>query len=184
MSKRPTAGKPKTGSKLKAPQLRGDALKARIRDAVREHADEMGSRIDPARVSMKAIAAQVPCSRTTLQKYESVVADVLRDLGYRAARRTGDARAEALAHRAELYKQQIDDLKAELAALRAHHVDLYGRLLMASAPMAALVRDDAIAASHRDGLCVLCGGLPPSAEPTNVVDIPSSASRSKPRKKI
>lgn len=182
MSKRPIVRKSNTGSKPKGTQLRGDALKVRIREAVREHAEDMGDRTDPNRVSMKAIAERVPCSRTTLQKYESVVADALRDLGYRAARRTGDARAEALAHRVELYKQQIDDLKAELAALRAHHADLYGRLLMESAPMAALVRDDAVAASQRDRCCVLCGGPPPSETPTNVVDLPANASHSITRK--
>ena len=183
MSKRSIVRNPDTGSKPKATQLRGDALKARIREAVREHVEEMSDRIDPDRVSMKAIAEKVPCSRTTLQKYETVVADALRDLGYRAARRTGDARAEALAHRADLYKQQIDDLKAELAALRAHHADLYGRLLMASAPMAALVRDDAVASSQSEGRCVLCGGPPPSANPTNIVDLPDAACHSKRRKK-
>ncbi len=165
----------------KPPQLRGDALRARIGEAVREHAQERGARIDPNRVSMKAIAERVPCSRTTLQKYESVVDDALRDLGYRAARRTGEARAEALAHRVELYKDEIAALKAELDALRAHHAELYGRLLMQSVPVAALVRDAAAAASHRDGRCVLCGGTPPKGESNKVVDLPAKSSRSSKR---
>lgn len=180
---RRTARNTKTAPDPKAPQLRGNSLKARIGEAVREYAREMEDRIDPQRISMKAIAKRVPCSRTSLQKYEAVVADALRDLGYRAARRTGEARAEALAHRAELYKQEVGELRAELAALRAHHADLYGRLLMASAPMAALARDDVIAASQRNGRCVLCGGVPPSDEPINVVDIPAPRTRQWNRKK-
>lgn len=185
MTKRPTLEKSnaskgrivKGNAGSKALQLRGEALKARIQDSVREHVSQMGDRIDPDRISMKAIAALVPCSRTTLQKYEAVVGDCLRDLGYRAARRTGEARAEALAYRADLYKQEIVELKAELAALRAHHADLYGRLLMASAPMGSLIRDDAIAASQKTGRCILCGGTPPHDEPTNVIDLPTSSTR-------
>ncbi|WP_143526049.1 hypothetical protein [Roseivivax lentus] len=169
--------------KPKTPQLRGEALKARIGDAVRELARDLGDTIDPRRVSMKAIAERVPCSRTTLQRYQDVVDDALRDLGYRAARRTGGARAEALAHRAHLYKEEIAGLKAELEALRAHHADLYVRLLMQSAPVAALFRDDAEAASQREGRCLLCGGTPPSSEPSNVVDLPAGASRTSRRKK-
>jgi len=191
MTKRPSTGKSKApnGKTVNgraasaASQLRGEALKARIREAVPEHVSQMGDRIDPDRVSMKAIAALVPCSRTTLQKYETVVGDALRDLGYRAARRTGDARAEALAHRADIYKQEIVKLKAELAALHTHHADLYGRLLMASAPMGALVHDDAIAISRHNGRCILCGGTPPREEPINVIDLPASSNRSTKGKK-
>lgn len=178
-----TARKPKATSNPKASQLRGDALRARIGDAVRELVQDLGDAIDPKNVSMKAIAERVPCSRTTLQRYEAVVADALRDLGYRAARRTGSARAEALAHRAHLYKEEIAALKAELEALRAHHAALYGRLLMQSAPVAALVRDDAVVVSQREGRCVLCGGTPPSSEPSNVVDLPAGTSRTSRRKK-
>lgn len=165
MTKRSTVRKPKSA------QLRGDALIARIRKAVREYADEMSDRLDSQRVSMKAIAERVPCSRTTLHKYESVVSDALRDLGYRAARRTGEARAEALAFRSEIYRQEVEALKAELTALRNHHAEIYTILLMHSVPAAALVRDAAIAASHRDGRCVLCGGKPPSGALTNVVGL-------------
>lgn len=159
------------GREQKLAQLRGDALIARIRNAVREFVNEMGDRLDPQRVSMKAIAERVPCSRTTIHKYESVVSDALRDFGYRAARRTGEARAEALAFRSELYRQEVEALRAELTALRNHHTELYTRLLMHSMPAAALVREVAIAASHRDGQCILCGGEPLKGPPTNVVGL-------------
>ncbi|WP_298914045.1 hypothetical protein [uncultured Roseobacter sp.] len=158
-------------------------MKVRIEDAVREHARDLGDRIDPKRVSMKAIAERVPCSRTTLLKYETVVADALRDLGYRAARCSGQARTEALAHREELHKEEIAVLKAELAALRSHHAELYGRFLMRSAPVAALVHDEAIAVSQRDGRCVLCGGLPPNSEGANLVELSTTASCFKTRKR-
>lgn len=181
--KRGAAPKLKVSTKSMAQQLRGEALTQRIVKAVHEHVEELGDRINPNRVSMKEIAAAVPCSRTTLLKYEAVVANALRDLGYRAARRTGDSRAEALAHRADIYKQEIQDLKAELAALRTHHADIYGRLLMASAPMATLVRSDAVAASHRDGRCVLCGGEPPSIMPTNVHKLSTKPNEAPKRKK-
>jgi hypothetical protein len=168
---------------MKTPQLRGDALKARIGEAVSELARELGDRIDPQRVSMKAVAERVPCSRTTLQKYETVVSISLRELGYRAASRTGKARAEALAHRTYLYKEEVAALKAELGALRAHHAEIYGRLLMQSLPVAALMRDDAVAYSHRDGRCLLCGGSPPQMEPTIIVDLSANTSRSSLKKK-
>lgn len=191
MKKRQTAQKtngcatqtPNAASKPKARQLRGEALKARIGDAVREIARDLGDTIDPQRVSMKAIAERVPCSRTTLQRYEGVVDGALRDLGYRAARRTGGARAEALAHRSHLYKEELAALKAELEALRMHHATLYGRLLMQSAPVAALVRGDAVAASQSEGRCVLCGGTTPSSDPSNVVDLSAGTSRTSRRKK-
>lgn len=156
----------------KPKQLRGDALKARIVETVHELVSELGNHGNPSHISMKAIAARVPCSRTTLLRYDSFVARILEDVDLRLARRTGDVRAKALEDRVELLRQEAAALKAELNALRAHHVNLYGRLLMSSTPVASLARDDAITISQRDGRCLLCGGPPTTDESNNIVDFP------------
>lgn len=184
MIKRNTVVETKSATVLRGKQLRGQALKDRIFEAVHELISEQGTQVDPSRVSMKAIANQVPCSRTTLLKYEPIVENALKDVGCRLARRTGEVRAEALVHRVELYKEELKELRAELSALRNHHVDIYGRLLMGSGPVSGLIRDSAMVASYRDGRCVLCGGGPPSPAPNNIVEITKEAARALGRKKI
>jgi hypothetical protein len=151
-------------------QLRGNALKIRIVDAIHEYASEQVDAIDPDNVSMKAIAAGVPCSRTTLLKYDDIVANTLKDIGLRLARRTGDARAGALSDRVDLLRKENDTLKAELAAMRVHHTKLYGLLFTSFEPMAALVKNDVAAILMRDGCCGLCGSEWPTGVPSNVVE--------------
>lgn len=152
-------------------QLRGNALRARIVETVRKYVAEQNGSIDPDRISMKAIAARVPCSRTTLLKYDDIVTNTLRDIGMRLARRTGEARVEVLLDRVDLLKKENADLKAEIRAVRIHHVQLYERLLMESASLAALVRTIGTTASKLQERCILCGGEPPAVHSDNVVEL-------------
>ena len=126
----------------KSKQLRGEALKSRIVDAVHEYVSEQREFIVPNRISMKSIAAFVPCSRTTLLKYDEIVSHTLRDIELRLARRTGEARSAALSDRVDLLRRQNEALKAELAAMRIHHAKIYGLLYKSLEPMAALVKNE------------------------------------------
>lgn len=153
--------------KPRSKQLRGPALEKRIAEAVREYADGRAGHFDPDRVSLKAIAERVPCSRTTLTKYDTLVTNILKDIGCRFARRTGAVTIQALRERNALLQKENEELKANLNALWSHHVEIYGRLLMESTDVAALVRDDAVEASMKASRCVLCGGMPAERKPSN-----------------
>jgi hypothetical protein len=168
-------------SQQKSKQLRGEALKSRIVDAIHEYVSEQREVIDPKRISMKSIAAFVPCSRTTLLKYDDIVSNTLRDIGLRLARRTGEARSVALSDRVDFLRKQNEELKNELDALRIHHAKIYGQLYKNLEPMAALVKDEAGKILTRDGRCCLCGSVWPDEVQTNVVEL--SMSKRDPRKK-
>lgn len=150
-------------------QLRGDALKARIVEVVRHHVLDAEGTLNTQHVSPSALASLVPCSKTTILKYQDLIDETLADAGLRLARRTGAAKSEALSDKIHLLKQKIATLENEIAALQAHHVSLYDRLLMGSAELGALVRDDAITDSRKRGSCVLCGGKPPDTGGDNVI---------------
>lgn len=151
----------------KQAQLRGEALRVRIIEAIRLLASADGNVArSPNTISSSKLAALVPCSRTTLARYDSLIQETLADLGSRLRRRTGAAREEALLDKIAFLENEKSELEAELLAVRRHHIDLYDRLMRQSVRVAALFRDDAIDASTKASCCVLCGGPPPSLDRT------------------
>lgn len=158
----------------KPTQLRGKALKKRIAEAVREHVAASGGRTNLKRVAMLDVARRVPCSPTTLHKYEreeGLVSLVLADLKIRLRTKGGQAQVEALNDQISLLKKRIDELKSEKEALLVDRAEIFDRLLMASAPVSELVRADAVAASQRAGRCILCGGVSSNPISDNLISI-------------
>lgn len=150
-------------------QLRGEALAARISEVVRQYVLDIDGDSNSHTVSPSALAKLVPCSKTTILKYRDVIENGLIDAGQRLSRRSGAAKNEALSDKVHLLQNEVMSLKTELAALHLHHVSLYERLLMGSADLEVLVRDDAITRSQEAGRCILCGGTSPQRSEDKIV---------------
>lgn len=138
-------------------QLRGDALASRIRDVILELAAEAAEQGSRYVYNASKTAKRVPASRTTLQRYDHVVAATVQSI--RAGRRTssGEAIVEKLrADNARLQERQ-NELQREVLALRRHHIAIYRQFQLHSVDVALLIRpvieQECIDAGH----CTLCG---------------------------
>jgi len=138
-------------------QLRGEALKRRIECLLRAiiyDPDNIGRR---SSVSLTKLARQVPCSKTTIYKYQDYIEHVLNDSLFRIERRTGKISTDNLIDLVGRQSKEIEKLKDELAAMHAHHRELYSRLLRSSVELSALVEEQAMVTASTTGRCVFCG---------------------------
>ena len=140
----------------KAKQLRGAALRERIIAVTREDVSSHEER-DSKRASLAEIAALVPCSRMTLNKYKGLVVEELEKDGMRTISRTGDIEKSELVERIVSLMRDNDALKKELDAIREHHVDLYGRMHRSSAQLSEIARSVLSESAGGATVCPCCG---------------------------
>lgn len=149
-------------------QLRGKALKERIRVVLDDVVRDSEIRREKPVISFGDLAKRVPCSKTTLYKYESYVEEILKDNLLRRARRNGKAKASELSKVVDRQVEEIERLTLELDALRRHHAHLYRRLLLSSSDLSSLALDEGMVSSAKSGFCVFCGAEVSAEAPSKV----------------
>lgn len=111
----------------KRPQVRGDALQERIGAVMRVLAAQAQNEGKKYVYNASEVARLVPTTRKSLAKHGGHVASVLQELDGRRRMATGEATAEHLRDQVGYLKEQIADRDKKIAALRAHHIELYKR---------------------------------------------------------
>jgi hypothetical protein len=138
-------------------QLRGAELKERIGSVLQEFVREAELRGEKPTISFGDLAKLIPCSKTTIYKYEGYVEEFIKDTSIYRARRTGSAKASELVKIVDRQYEKIEQLSSELDALRRHHANLYRRMLLGSSDLSSLVLEEGMVSSAKSGFCVFCG---------------------------
>lgn len=138
-------------------QLRGEELKERISAVLQELVREAELRGEKPTISFGNLAKLIPCSKTTIYKYEDYVEEFIKEIYIYRARRTGNAKATELVKIVDRQYEKIEQLSSELDALRRHHVNLYRRMLLGSSDLSSLVVEEGRVSSAKSGFCVFCG---------------------------
>jgi hypothetical protein len=103
------------------------------------------------------IARMVPTTRKSLAKHGELVALILLDLDARRRMATGEVTAEHLRDQVAYLKEQIAGRDKIIAALRAHHIEIYKRFHEHSLDAELLIRPILQKESEEAGACLLCG---------------------------
>ncbi|MCZ8318802.1 MAG: hypothetical protein O9303_08315 [Silanimonas sp.] len=161
-------------------QLRGEALQVRIEAVIREAASAAARSGKSYRYNASDISRRVPTTRKSLAKHEELVARVLQDLDARRRMVTGEATVEHLRDHVAYLREQVSIRDQMIAALRAHHIDIYKRFHEHSLEAELLIRPILHKESAELGACILCGTTPfPSSmkkQESNVVNMRRRAS--------
>ena len=161
-------------------QLRGEALQNLIEMVIRELAANAKKSGVKYEYNASATARMVPTTRKSLAKHGEIVARILRDLDARRRMATGEVTAEHLRDQVAYLKEQIAGRDKTIAALRAHHIDIYKRFHEHSLDAELLIRPILHKESEETGECILCGAnaepLGKSNHKSNVVQLKRGAS--------
>ena len=139
-------------------QLRGEALQRRIEAVIRALAAKAMKAGVQYEYNASEIARIVPTTRKSLAKHGELVALILLDLDARRRMATGEVTAEHLRDQVAYLKEQIAGRDKIIAALRAHHIDIYKRFHEHSLDAELLIRPILQKESEEAGACLLCGG--------------------------
>ncbi|WP_225765270.1 hypothetical protein [Stenotrophomonas sp. Marseille-Q4652] len=138
-------------------QLRGEALRERIEAVIRGLAAKARKAGVQYEYNASEIARMVPTTRKSLAKHGELVAFILLDLDARRRMATGEATAEHLRDQVAYLKEKIAGRDKIIAALRAHHIDIYKRFHEHSLDAELLIRPILHKESEEAGGCILCG---------------------------
>ncbi|RZZ87141.1 MULTISPECIES: hypothetical protein [Pseudoxanthomonas] len=139
-------------------QLRGEELSGRIRTVIHELADEAAKLGKGYVFNASEVSARVPASRTTLRRYDHVVAETLKSL--KAGRRSTSGEALIALFRAqnERLQEELAVAQRQVQALRQHHVEIYRRFHHSSADITPLLTPLLAEECKEASACLFCGG--------------------------
>lgn len=143
-------------SSRKCQQLRGEALRKRIEATIRSLAAQAQKAGVQYVYNASEVSRMVPTTRKSLAKHGELVARTLHDLDARRRMVTGEVTAEHLRDQVAYLKEQIAGRDKMIAALRAHHIDLYKRFHDHSIEASLLIRPILEVESSEAGQCILC----------------------------
>ncbi|MFC3814973.1 hypothetical protein [Lysobacter sp. GCM10012299] len=137
-------------------QIRGEALRARILDVIRQLAAEAAAQRLAYVYNASEVARRVPTTRKTLAKHDNTVSKALLDLASRRRQVNGDGTIELL--RAQIAKLQevIKEQEGLIDGLRRHHLEIYSRLRANSIEGELLVRPIVAAEARAMATCPTC----------------------------
>lgn len=138
-------------------QLRGEALQGRIEAVIRALAAKAKKAGMQYEYNASETARIVPTTRKSLAKHGEIVSRILQDLDARRRMATGEVTAEHLRDQVAYLKEQIAGRDKTIAALRAHHIDIYKRFHEHSLDAELLIRPILQKESEEADGCVLCG---------------------------
>ena len=137
----------------KKKQLRGEALKSGIELCLTQLADDNEKYVYNA----SELSKRVGCSRTTLNKYQDFIDEVLGRMNAEKRLKRDHPLLEQYQYRIEQLEADNKELQMELNALREHHASIYTTLQMQSVDAALLLRPVVQNESRKAKSCILCG---------------------------
>lgn len=133
-------------------QLRGQALLDSIEACLRQLANEKVDYVYNA----SELARHVGCSRPTLDKKGKFIDEILSKIGGEKRIKKDHPMIEHLYTSIESLDSDKENLKKEISALRADHVNIYSKLYMNSVDISILIKPILEGESIRHGKCILC----------------------------
>jgi hypothetical protein len=139
-------------------QLRGKELNDRIESTIKNLAaiDHEAGREYVFNASL--VAREVPTTRVSLDRRNSLIDEVLAEVDSRRRMVTGSATIEQLRDQVARFKAQVADREVQINALRTHHIEIYERFHDNSLEGALLISPIMEQASKEAGFCFFCGG--------------------------